>query len=53
MMEHFIVHIVSKAFEGKNLLDRNRLVYAALSEPMREGHIHAVEIKAETPGSNN
>jgi stress-induced morphogen len=53
MMEHFVVHVVSTAFEGKNLLDRNRLVYAALSDPMREGRIHAVEIKAETPGPNN
>ena len=49
MMEHFLIRVVSKAFEGKNLLDRNRLVYAALNEPMTTGRIHAVEIKTETP----
>jgi len=49
MMDHFIVQVRSKAFEGKSLLDRNRLVYAALNEPMKDGRIHAVEIKAETP----
>jgi acid stress-induced BolA-like protein IbaG/YrbA len=31
------------------LLDRNRLVYQALNEPMQDGRIHAVEIKAEAP----
>ncbi len=46
--DHFILHVVSDAFAGKNLLDRNRLVYQALSEPMRDGRIHAVEIKTKT-----
>jgi stress-induced morphogen len=49
MMDHFIVRVVSTQFEGKSLLDRNRLVYQALSEPMKDGRIHAVEIKAEPP----
>ena len=49
MMDHFIVRVVSKHFDGKSLLDRNRLVYQALSEPMQDGRIHAVEIKAEAP----
>jgi len=49
MMDHFIVRVVSKQFDGKSLLDRNRLVYQALSEPMQDGRIHAVEIKAEAP----
>jgi len=48
-MEHFQVHIVSAAFEGKNLLNRQRFVYQALSEPMQDGRIHALEIKAKTP----
>jgi stress-induced morphogen len=48
-MEHYIVHIVSIAFEGKNLLDRQRFVYQALSEPMKDGRIHALEIKSKTP----
>ena len=47
-LDHFSVRVVSDAFQGKSLLDRHRLVYQALSEPMRDGRIHAVEITAET-----
>jgi stress-induced morphogen len=47
-MDHFSVRIVSDAFKGKNLLDRHRLVYEALAEPMKDGRIHALEIKTET-----
>jgi stress-induced morphogen len=48
-MDHFRVSIVSTAFEGKNLLDRQRFVYNALDEPMKDGRIHALEIKSITP----
>ena len=48
-MDHLAVRIVSIAFQGKNLLDRHRMVYQALTEPMKDGRIHALEIKAETP----
>lgn len=46
--DHFIVRIVSDAFAGKNPLDRQRLVYQVLNEPMRDGRIHALEIRTET-----
>ncbi|HEY9855355.1 MAG TPA: BolA family protein [Stenomitos sp.] len=46
--DHFAVRVVSDAFQGKNLLDRQRLVYQALNEPMRDGRIHALEIKTAT-----
>jgi len=49
MMDHFQVRIVSEAFAGKNLLDRHRLVQQSLNEPMKDGRIHALEIKAHTP----
>lgn len=49
MMDHFIVRVVSAQFEGKSLLDRNRLVYQALTEPMQDGRIHAAEIKTDVP----
>jgi len=49
MMDHFQVRIVSEAFAGKNLLDRHRLVQQSLDEPMKDGRIHALEIKAHTP----
>ena len=48
-MDHFQVQIVSAAFEGKNLLDRQRFVYQALNEPMKDGRIHALEINSKTP----
>ncbi|TXG60553.1 hypothetical protein EZV62_015126 [Acer yangbiense] len=45
----FVVEIVSEQFEGKRLLERHRIVNAALEEEMKE--IHALSIrKAITPG---
>jgi len=51
-MDHFSVRVVSDAFQGKSLLDRHRLVYEALAEPMKDGRIHALEIKAENKDDN-
>lgn len=48
-MDHYQVQIISEAFEGKNLLDRQRFVYQALNDPMKDGRIHALEIKSQTP----
>ena len=47
-MDHLKVMIVSDAFQGKNLLDRHRLVYQALDAPMKDGRIHALELTAKT-----
>lgn len=47
-MDHFSITVVSNHFRGKSLLDRHRMVYQALDEPMKDGRIHALEIKAET-----
>lgn len=47
-LDHFSVTVVSNGFKGKNLLDRHRMIHAALAEPMKDGRIHALEIKAET-----
>lgn len=46
---HYAVTIVSRAFEGKNAMARQRLVYGTLSDLMR-GEIHALSIRAYTPG---
>ncbi|KAF7840070.1 protein BOLA2 [Senna tora] len=44
----FAIEIVSEQFEGKRLLERHRMVNAALEEEMKE--IHALSIKkAVTP----
>lgn len=45
---HFRVLIIAEAFEGKNLIDRHRLIYAALDEMMRVD-IHALAIDAWAP----
>lgn len=48
-MDHLNVRVVSDLFKGKNLLDRHRLVYQALDEPLKDGRIHALELTAEAP----
>lgn len=45
---HFAVVVVSKAFEGQNRVQRQRMVYAALAEEMAN-EIHALELKTLTP----
>ena len=49
MMDHFQIEIISEKFIGVNLLDRQRSVFEALNEPMKDGRIHAMEIKSRTP----
>jgi BolA protein len=46
---HFTLCIESPAFEGKNRVERQRLVYAALGDLMRE-RVHALSIRANAPG---
>lgn len=46
-MDHLTVRVVSDMFKGKNLLDRHRMIYQALDEPMKDGRIHALELQAE------
>jgi len=45
---HFIVHIASAAFQGKNLIQRHRMVYDAVGNMMHT-EIHALSIQAKTP----
>lgn len=46
---HFSLNIESAAFEGKNRIQRQRMIYAALGDLMRE-RVHALSIKARAPG---
>lgn len=47
-MDHLKVRVVSAAFQGKNLLDRHRMIYQALDVPLKDGRIHALELTAKT-----
>ena len=49
---HFALVVVSEAFEGLNRVARQRLVYAAIAQEMAD-HIHALELKTQTPGERN
>ncbi|MBX6319948.1 BolA family protein [Pigmentiphaga sp.] len=46
--QHFEALIVSSAFDGKRLIARHQMVYAALGERMRE-EIHALSMRTLTP----
>ncbi len=45
---HFRTVVVSPRFEGKSLVERQRLVYAALGE-MMSAEIHALAMRTLTP----
>jgi BolA family transcriptional regulator, general stress-responsive regulator len=45
---HFQLTIVSEQFAGKNLVQRHRMIYAALADLMHQ-RIHALQIEALTP----
>lgn len=45
---HFDVVIVAEAFAGKSLLERHRLVYAAVGDAMQTD-VHALGIRALSP----
>jgi BolA protein len=46
---HFSLHIESAAFAGTSRIERQRMVYAALGDLMRE-RVHALSIRAKAPG---
>ena len=46
---HFRVYIVSQAFQGKSRIERHRMINAILA-PELAGPVHALAIKAHTPG---
>lgn len=45
---HFILRVVSRQFEGISRLNRNRMVFQALTQEM-QGEIHALSVSALTP----
>ncbi len=45
---HYVLHIVSARFAGKNTVARHRMIYSALGEMMKR-EIHALKIQANAP----
>ncbi|KZB56727.1 BolA family protein [Thalassospira xiamenensis] len=45
---HFSVLVVSKKFEGENRVNRQRLVYIALDQLLKD-RVHALALKTMTP----
>ena len=46
---HFSLRVESPAFAGKSRVERQRMIYAALGDLMRE-RVHALSIRANAPG---
>ena len=46
---HFTLEIESEAFTGTSRVERQRMIYKALGDLMRE-RVHALQIRARTPG---
>ena len=49
MADHFIINVVSRKFEGMNVMERHRTVQETLNPAMKDGRIHAAEIKTAVP----
>ncbi|KAI0630384.1 bola-like protein [Trametes polyzona] len=45
---HFTINVVSEEFQGKNTMQRHRMIYSALSEELSAG-LHALSLKTKTP----
>jgi stress-induced morphogen len=46
--DHYAAVVVTTVFHGKSLLERHRMVYAALGDLMR-AQIHALALTTDTP----
>ena len=49
MSDHYLIHVVSKSFEEIGIMDRHRKVQDSLSSAMKDGRLHAAEIKTAVP----
>ena len=46
---HFDAVVVSEDFEGRSMLERHRMVYAALGDRFDTEAVHALSMKTYTP----
>ena len=44
-MDHFNVTVRSSAFAGRTLIEQHQLVYSSLRGALKDGRVHAVELK--------
>jgi len=44
-MDHFNVTVRSSAFAGRTLIEQHQLVYGSLRAALKDGRVHAVELK--------
>ena len=47
---HFEAIVVGECFDGVSMVQQQKMVYATLSQHITSGAIHALTIKAYTPG---
>lgn len=48
--DHYDIVVVSKAFDGKRLLQQHQAVYACFPE-LKSGEVHAMKLKTSAPKS--
>lgn len=48
---HFQVEVVSRLFEGKARIERQRMVYAVLADEMKD-RLHALSLRTLTPAED-
>ena len=46
---HYMAKVISSSFQGKNTLERHRMVYDLLDEQIKSGAIHALTLDTKTP----
>lgn len=46
---HFEARVIGDCFEGKSMVQQQKMVYAVLNEHIASGEIHALTIKTFTP----
>ncbi len=46
---HFDAIVISQTFSGKSLIQKQKLVYAAVNSQIASGALHALSIKTYTP----
>ena len=52
-MDHFNVTVRSLGFAGKTLIEQHQVVYGALKAALKDGRVHAVELKTLIPENAN